>query len=121
MSLAELRPLACPECGGPSDLASWLDRAHGATPGERHVEVRCPRCGASAWLELGTDQAALGTRLPGRPPFFRPVQRVRQAGVAVQAGPDGLVVHWQRRRWVIPAAPRRGADAAPPGSDERRG
>lgn len=107
MSLAGLRPLACPACGRPSDLASWLDRAAGATPGARRVETRCPRCDAAAWLELRPGEAAVGTLVPGRPPLFRPSARAAQDGVAVEAGLDGLVVRWQHRRWVIPAAPRR--------------
>jgi hypothetical protein len=109
MSLGDQRPLACPSCGGPSDLASWLDRAAGATPGGRCVEARCPRCEAPAWLELAADEAAVGTRVPGHPPLFRPAQRARQQGLAVEASLDGLVVRWLHRRWVVPAAPRRGA------------
>jgi hypothetical protein len=109
MSLEGLRPLACPACGGPSDLASWLDQTRGATPGGGRVETRCPRCDASAWLELRPGEAALGTLVPGRPPLFQPAQRARQPGFEVASSLDGLVVQWLHRRWVIPSAPRRGA------------
>lgn len=107
-------PLACPACGGRSDLASWLDRTRGGTPGGGRVAACCPRCEAEAWLELRSREAAVGELLPGRPPLFRPVQRTRHEALCVEAGLDGLVVCWLRRRWVIrPASSRR-----PPSSPE---
>ena len=63
--------LPCPRCGGASDLASWLDRAHAQLAAAGCLRARCPRCDAEAHLALEPGASAIGTLSPA-PAMFRP-------------------------------------------------
>jgi hypothetical protein len=90
--------LPCSQCGGPSDLASWLDRAdRKLAPGEC-VRAACPRCDAEAHLVLRTGEAAIGTLSPA-PAMFRPERRAAIAGLSVSARFDHVAAALAARRW----------------------
>ncbi len=94
--------LPCPRCGGASDLASWLDRAHARLAPAGCLRAHCPRCDAEAHLELTPGGSAIGTLSPA-PAMFRPERRVAQPALAVQRTLDGLLVTLGQRRWLFEA------------------
>ena len=96
--------LPCGSCGGPSDLASWLDRAHRKLAAEGCVRAACPRCDAEALLGLRTGEAAIGTLSPA-PALFRPERRVGIEALEVRARFDCTDVALEARRWRFEPGP----------------
>jgi hypothetical protein len=94
--------LPCPRCGGASDLASWLDRAHARLVEAGCLRARCPRCDGDAHLALEAGGSAIGTLSPA-PAMFRPERRVAQPELAVRRSLDGLLVSLGPRRWLFEA------------------
>ncbi len=94
--------LPCPRCGGPSDLATWLDSAEPKLAPAGCLRARCPRCEGEAHLALRSGEAAIGT-LSSSPAMFRPERRANVAGLDVITRFDGLRVALERRGWVFEA------------------
>jgi hypothetical protein len=90
--------LPCPLCGGPSDLASWLDRAHPQLAPADCVRASCPRCDAEAHLSLRTGEAAIGTLSPA-PAMFRPTRRTQIPGLQVRPRFDHVACALEARSW----------------------
>ncbi len=90
--------LPCPRCGGPSDLATWLDRADAALAPAESVRATCPRCEGEAHLVLRSGEAAIGTLSPA-PSMFRPDRRAQVPGLAVAARFEQIEVALAARRW----------------------
>lgn len=94
--------LPCPRCGGPSDLASWLDRAERRLAAAGCLRSACPRCDGEAHLALSAGNAAIGTLSPA-PALFRPERRLALPGLEVAAGFDHTRVALGARRWLFEA------------------
>ncbi len=90
--------LPCLQCGGPSDLASWLDRADAKLAPAECLRATCPRCDAEAHLALQAGEAAIGSLSPA-PKVFRPERRASIAGLAVTARFDHVAVALAARHW----------------------
>jgi hypothetical protein len=90
--------LHCSHCGGPSDLASWLDRADAQLAPADCVCAACPRCDAALHLALRSGEAALGSLSPA-PAVFRPERRAQVAGLEVRARFDHVAVALGARSW----------------------
>ena len=90
--------LPCTRCGGPSDLASWLDHADVKLAPADCVRAACPRCDAEAHLALRACEAAIGTLSP-TPAIFRPERRAQIGALAVSARFDHIAVALGARRW----------------------
>jgi len=90
--------LPCPHCGGASDLASWLDRAHSKLATEATVRATCPRCETEAHLALRSGEAAIGSLSPA-PTIFRPERRTRIEGLTVRTHFDHITIERAARRW----------------------
>ena len=90
--------LPCPHCGGPSDLASWLDRADPRLAPAESLRAQCPRCEAEAHLALRSGEAAIGSLSPA-PALFRPERRAQIAGLEVHARFEEVAVGLGARRW----------------------
>lgn len=90
--------LPCPHCGGPSDLASWLDRADSQLAPSDALRARCPRCDAEAHLALRSGEAAIGSLSPA-PALFRPERRAPIAGLEVRPRFEDVSVALGARRW----------------------
>jgi ribosomal protein S27AE len=95
--------LPCPRCGGPSDLATWLDRAQPKHAADGAICSACPRCEAESFLALRNAEAAIGTLSPA-PAMFRPERRVRIEGLAVDARFDHTRVTLGKRSWRFETA-----------------
>ncbi|HEY8121742.1 MAG TPA: hypothetical protein VII78_10520 [Myxococcota bacterium] len=90
--------LPCGRCGGPSDLASWLDRAQRKLAASDFVCAHCPRCDGEAHLALRSGEAAIGTLSPA-PALFRPERRAQIAELVVSARFDHVAVALAARSW----------------------
>jgi hypothetical protein len=90
--------LPCSHCGGPSDLASWLDRGAPQLAPADSVRTTCPRCEAELYLSLRSGEAAIGSLSPA-PALFRPERRARVASLEVRARFDHVMVAWGSRSW----------------------
>jgi ribosomal protein S27AE len=90
--------LPCPRCGGPSDLASWLDRADAQLAPAESLRAACPRCDAEQHLALRSGDAAIGSLSPA-PALFRPERRLPVAGLEVRARFDHVEVILAARSW----------------------
>ena len=90
--------LPCLQCGGPSDLASWLDRAQRKLSAGECVRAKCPRCDAEAHLALRAGEAAIGTLSPA-PAIFRPERRTQVAELVVSARFDCVSIALAARSW----------------------
>ena len=96
--------LPCPRCGGPSDLASWLDRARPKLAGDGAISASCPRCEAESHLSVRSGEAAIGTLSPA-PVMFRPERRARVEGLAAKAGFDHTTIALGKRSWRFESGP----------------
>ena len=90
--------LPCTQCGGASDLASWLDRARPRLAPAESVSAACPRCDREAQLWLRSGEAAIGTLSPA-PAVFRPERRIQLSELAVRARFDHVAVTLGARVW----------------------
>jgi hypothetical protein len=90
--------LPCSKCGGPSDLATWLDRADAKLAPAECLRAACPRCDGELHLAVRSGEAAIGSLSPA-PAVFRPERRAQIAGLDVRARFDHVAVALGARRW----------------------
>ena len=90
--------LPCPQCGGSSPLASWLDHADAKLAPASSLHAQCPRCDAEAHLALRSGEAAIGSLSPA-PAMFRPERRAQIAGLDARERFDHVEISLDTRRW----------------------
>ena len=95
--------LPCPRCGGPSDLASWLDRAQPKLAADSAIRASCPRCEQESHLALRSGEAAIGSLSPA-PVMFRPERKVRIEALDVKTQFDHIAITLGKRSWRFASA-----------------
>jgi hypothetical protein len=104
MDLTDLRRLACPACGRPTDVLVLLDRLEESWRSESWADVSCPECGHRVQLSFEGEDVAIGFVSETPRAIFQPSDRTRQPGLRTSAAPDALVLELWHRRWVVARA-----------------